>query len=285
MGFGFKQIISLFLTGLLLFSCNSILDYKGFIVSYKSVNERFRQSEEWNYEHPAREITIPEDSYSLFIMGDSHVGGTKNLDAFFKGAINSEAEAVVMAGDLTTGKADDYKTFLKHLPPSDTLLSFPLAGNHDLYFDGWKHYHALFGSSTYYFTIKTPGATDLYICLDSGSGTLGNDQLKWFKDILTTKRSGCRHCIVFSHVNLFRSRHVTSTNPPVEELHALMDMAVKHQIDMVITGHDHVRDEEMLGNTVYITLDALLDGCSHASYLNLTLNQGKINYSFDELNY
>lgn len=238
---------------------------------------------EWNFNHPAKEITVLTDNYSLYVMGDSHVGGIKNLDAFFKDAMNAKVEAVVMVGDLTTGKADDYQTFLKHLPSSDTLLSFPLAGNHDLYFDGWKHYYALFGSSTYYFKIKTPQATDLYICLDSGSGTLGNDQLNWLKNMLSIERPGCRHCIVFSHVNLFRSRHVSSTNPLVDELLVLMDLAVKHQIDMVITGHDHVRDEEMLGNTVYITLDALLDGCSHASYLNLTLNQGKINYSFIEL--
>lgn len=282
MEMGLKKITVLLLSAFVLGACEK-LDVKGFFVSYEQVNQRFRQSIEWNDDHPRKEITVPVDDYSLFAMGDSHVGGTKNLDTFFHDAIKSKVAAVVMVGDLTTGYAEDYETFREHLPGPDSLISFPIVGNHDLYFDGWKHFYAIFGSSTYYFTVKTPEATDLYICLDSGSGTLGPDQLDWLKNILKNERPAYRHCVLFSHVNLFRNRHTSSTNPLVEELRVLMDLCIEYQVDMVVTGHDHVRNEERLGNTVYITMDALLDGCTHASYLKLAVRQGILGHEFIDL--
>ena len=33
-----------------------------------------------------------------------------------------------------------------------------MAGNHDLFYDGWKEFYSRFGSSTYLFTVKTPDA-------------------------------------------------------------------------------------------------------------------------------
>ncbi len=278
-----KKTAFFVLLGILLGSCDNDLDMKGFVCAYDPVNTRFHQSMQWNNDHPYREITVPDDDYLLYVMGDSHVGGTKNLDAFFNDAINARAVAAVMVGDLTSGHAEDYQTFKQHLPPTDSLLTFPIAGNHDLYFDGWKQFFSLFGSSTYLFTVKTSNATDLFICLDSGSGTLGRSQLDWLKSILRSERSGYRHCVIFSHVNLFRNRRTSSTNPLVEELYVLMDLSVRYQVDMVITGHDHVKDVAELGNTTYLTLDALQDGCSHAGYLKLFVKQGNIEYDFANL--
>ncbi len=282
MEMGLKKIVLLFLPVFVLGSCDKY-DVKGFFISYQSVNERFRQSMEWNDDHPSKEITVPVDDYFLYAMGDSHVGGTKNLDTFFHDAIKEKAAAVVMVGDLTTGNAGDYEIFRDHLPGADSLISFPVVGNHDLYFDGWKHFYSIFGSSTYYFTVKTPEATDLYICLDSGSGTLGPDQLEWLKGLLKNERSGYRYCVLFSHVNLFRNRHTPSTNPLVEELRVIMELCIEYRVDMVVTGHDHVRNEGRLGNTVYITMDALLDGCTHASYLKLAVHQGILGHEFISL--
>lgn len=100
-----------------------------------------------------------------------------------------------------------------------------------MYFHGWKQFYSLFGSSTYLFIVKTPQSTDVFICLDSGSGTLGSNQLDWLKDILETERPNYRRCVLFTHVNLFRIRHTISANLPVEELYVLMELCVKHQID------------------------------------------------------
>ncbi len=265
-----------------LFACDK-LDMRGMFISYESVNSRFDQSMEWNALHPYREVIVPDDDYTLFVMGDSHVGGTDNLDTFFANALSSGAAAIVMDGDLTTGNEKDYDMFMQHLPGPDSAELFPIVGNHDLYFNGWSKYHSLFGSSTYYFTVKTPAGTDLYICLDSGSGTLGSKQAGWLREVLGKERSGHRRCVVFTHVNLFRFRHTASTSPTVEELHMLLDLFARHRVDMVVTGHDHKKSTGQFGNTTHIIMDALLDGFSDAGYLTLRINGGELTHRFVNL--
>ena len=263
-------------------SCDKF-EMRGFVLSYESANQRFEQSMNWNSSNPYKNLVVPKDDYVLFVMGDSHVGGTENLDHFIKEASEAGSTATVMVGDITTGHEEDYHTFFEHLPKQDTLVSFLVVGNHDLYFNGWEHFYELFGSTTFYFSIKTPTATDLFICLDTGGGTLGSNQLAWFRDLLENARPKYRRCVVFTHNNLFRVRHTTSTNPNVEELHVLIELCVKHQIDMVVTGHDHKRNVIDLGNTVHITLDALEDISKNPGFCILQNNAGEIQYEFVEV--
>ncbi|MDD4215234.1 MAG: hypothetical protein PHR81_10515 [Bacteroidales bacterium] len=49
---------------------------------------------------------------------------------------------------------------------------------------------------------------------------------------------------------------------------------------MLITGHDHQKDVEIFGNTAYITLDALLDGYNQAGYLQLSVTNNNVDYTF-----
>jgi predicted phosphodiesterase len=247
-----------------------------------TANQRFIQSLDWNENHPPREIVVPSDDYSVLAMGDSHVGATKNLDSFFSIAKAEKASALVMAGDLTTGDPEDYRVFEEHLPADDPMPLFLVAGNHDLLSDGWEEFYHWFGSSSYVFSIKTPVAADLYICLETGGGTLGNKQLKWLTKILQTVRPDYRRCIVVTHNNFFRSRHTDSTNPVVEELSALLDLFTLNRVDMVITGHDHRHDAEVFGLTTYIVMDALKDGVSNAGYFELRVKNGVMEYNFEK---
>jgi hypothetical protein len=281
MGTRVKKIVCLLL--FFVFPACDKFEMRGFILSYESPDERFEQSMDWNNENPFTEITVTTDDYTIFVMADSHLGGTENLDYFFDEAIGNGAVAAVMAGDLTSGHKEDYFTFNQHRPDKTTLLTFPMVGNHDLFFGGWLQFNSVFGSTTYLFSVTTPQASDLYICLDSGSATLGNRQLKWLKNILETERQNYRYCILFTHNNLFRIRHTSSANPFVEELQVLMELCVKYQINMVIAGHDHLKNTVKFGNTTHITLDALLDGFEDAGYLTLSVNQGIIEYEFINL--
>ena len=281
MGHSVKILLAL-LIGLFFTTCEKA-DIPGMFISYKSVNQRFEQSMEWNAQHPYREIYIPSDDYFILAMGDSHVGGTNNLDLLFKIARTTNASALVMAGDLTTGHAKDYAVLSRHLPHQDSLASFLIPGNHDLYFRGWDQFYSRFGASAYIFSIQSPVAKDLYICLDTGGGTLGNKQLDWFKEILKTTRPDYRRCIVLTHNNLFRSRRTASTNPPVEELLVLMELFIKHQVDMVITGHDHRHHVQVFGNTTHIIMDVLQDGQSNAGYLKVNVKNGQVEFSFNSL--
>jgi len=255
-------------------------EMRGFVTGYESANDRFIESMQWNMDHPFRNIVVPSDEYTVFAMADSHVGGTKNLDYFIGQSLLEGAAATVMAGDITTGHKEDYEIFFKHLEERDFLQSFQIAGNHDLYFNGWREFYKRFGSTTYYFSIETPVGKDLYICLDTGSGTLGSLQLRWLKDVLRLERTKYRNCIVFTHNNLFRMRHTSSTNPFLEEIHVLMELCLEHQIDMVVTGHDHVKNELTFGNTVHITMDALEDISNNPGYFRINISAGKLDYEF-----
>lgn len=260
-------------------SCDKI-DIRSAFLSYQNVDERFDDSMKWNDKHPTYEITTSDTNYQIFIMGDSHIGSTKNFNLFVNDALQSNALALMMLGDITTGNSEDYNTLEQNIPNQDSIASFLIVGNHDLYFNGWKEFYARFGSSTYYFTVKTPNDSDLYICLDSGSGTLGNKQANWLKDVLKQKRGSYRNCIVCTHCNFFRSRHTGSTNPVVEELQLLMDLFHTYNVNLVITGHDHEKSLETLGNTTYITMDALLDGFDQAGYLQLHIDELKPDFEF-----
>jgi predicted phosphodiesterase len=271
---GFSLLIAISLT---FTACSKPEDYA------ESVNQRFRQSLIWNNQHSGHEIVVPADDYCILSMADSHIGGTNNLDRFFDNAKIKNASAVIMAGDLTTGKTEDYNVFEQHLPQPDSLPLFFIAGNHDLHYNGWENFHSRFGSSSYFFTVKTPVASDLFICLDTGGGTLGDKQLEWLINLLQTLRPDYRHCMVFTHNNFFRSRHTDSTNPVVEELQILLELFTKHRVDMVITGHDHKQDSVLFGITTYIVMDALKDGLSNAGYFQISVKTGNIAYKFENL--
>ena len=248
------------------------------------VDLRFRESMDWNSTHPYTEIRVESDDYTILTMADVHVGNTVNLDKFVNITRIIKPAAVIIDGDLNGGKDEEYDTFEKHYPQNDSIRSFYLAGNHDLWHNGWEDFYSRYGSSSYYFTVKTPGGTDLFICLDSGGGTLGKLQTEWFTEILQTMRPSYRRCIVVTHINLFRPRKTESTNLVEEELVYLMDLFARNNVDMVITGHDHEKDVEVFGVTTYVVVDALEDGLSNAGYMNMRDNNGKIGYEFVNIN-
>lgn len=277
-----KIKIILLLLVVALSSCEKF-EFRGFFTTYENVNNRFEQSMGWNNQNGYSEISVQQRSYTLHAMGDSHVGGTENLDTFIKDAQDENTTAVVMVGDITTGHQEDFEVFSEHLPVKDSLMYYAMTGNHDLYFEGWKHFYSIFGSSSYFFVVNTPNESDLYICLDTGSGTLGNKQLDWLKKLLEKSRESYRYCIVFTHVNLFRLRPTASTNPMVEEIHVLVDLFTRHNVNMVVTAHDHQRNTYILGNTTHIIMDALQDVSNNASYLKLSIHEENIDFSFIEL--
>jgi predicted phosphodiesterase len=227
---------------------------------------------------------VSSENYQLLVAGDSHVGGLVNFNKMLVEATKPENTALIMVGDIVTGKKEDYTVFKNTLPEFNDLPYFLMIGNHDLYFDGWKTYYDYFGSSTYYFTVDTPLNSDLYICLDSGAGTLGAKQLAWLKNLLSSERNNYRNCILFSHVNFFREHHTGSTNPLETELEVLLPLFAKYRVNMVIMGHDHDRTITEFGNTTYLTMDALKDGVPNASFLELQISENKIAYDFQELN-
>lgn len=255
-------------------------DLGGIFIPAESANERFEDSRAWNEMNPYRTITVGEDNYSIFSVADLHVGTTNNLDKFNIIAQNSDPAAVVMAGDLTWGLEENFTALDEHLLRSETIPVFAIAGNHDCNFDGWKHFHKLFGSSTYFFKVETPVATDLFICLESAAATIGRKQMEWLTEILETVRPTCRRCIIHTHTNFFRFRFSEASNPNPEEIAAMLELMIKNRVDMVIAGHDHRKDEYVFGNITFIVIPPLKDGHNSAAYLKLMIKDGSPEYNF-----
>jgi hypothetical protein len=277
---------SVFFLGLVLSfsSCMDDADLTGFLYSADPVNERVNMSLEWNKMNPSRDITFAAKDYSLLIAGDCEVGGTTNLDTLIFRAKRQNTAGFVIVGDLTSGDPKGYGILENELDAKKPGDAYFILGNHDLFFNGWDDYYSYFGSSTYSFTVKTSEASDLYICLDSGNGTLGSRQLDWLTDLLNRERKNYRYCIIFSHVNFFREHHTFSANPLVDEIRVMLDLFYKYNIDMVITGHDHHRSEEFFGRTHYITLDAFYDGFEDASFLRLEVKSDLLSTFFEDCN-
>ncbi|MCO5252894.1 MAG: metallophosphoesterase [Bacteroidetes bacterium] len=268
---------------LTLSSCFKEADFSGFIRSTDRSESCFKESMEWNSNHPFKIIETDNESYKVLVTSDVHVGGADTYENFLKFIDRSsqpDITAAVYVGDLSSGRKEHQELFKSLLPQDSVVQSFPIAGNHDLYFDGWDAFYSVFGSSTYYFTIKTPSKQDLYICLNSGNGTHGSSQIAWLKNLLETQRNHYDRCVIFSHCNFFRTHHTPSTSPNMDEILVLMDLFETHTVDMVINGHDHKRDEKQLGLCKYIILDALRDDANNASYMVLQKTNTSFKYEF-----
>ncbi|MCJ7447316.1 MAG: metallophosphoesterase [Bacteroidales bacterium] len=265
-------------------SCSGDVDLGGFFYTEERSNERFDNSMDWNQVHPEKNIIVNSDNYTFLVAGDSHCGPTANLDYFIEKSHEPEISFSLIAGDVTTGLKNDYDTVMKHLTGFAPVPYFVAVGNHDLFFHGWISFTENFGSSVYTFTVTSLSGKDLFICVDTGTGTLGPKQMQWLKETIKNTRSNYRNCIIFTHVNFFREHRVQSTTILVEEVYALLDLFADHSVDIMIMGHDHSNAVENFGNTLYITLDALEDDFDDASYLSISNQKGTLSYKFIGVN-
>ena len=190
----------------LFLGCSLNVDVGGFFFPADLIDSRFKQSEQWNSTHPFKQLIVSSENYQILVAGDSHIGGyagnslsggLNNFKKLVNEAKKPENTAFLIVGDIVSGQKEDFDSLKANLPDFNITPYFLQVGNHDLYFDGWKTFYNYFGSSTYYFSIKTPTVSDLYICIDSGSGTLGMGQLAWLKNVLETERVNYRNCFVF----------------------------------------------------------------------------------------
>jgi predicted phosphodiesterase len=283
-----KSLIVIWFFGKLFCSC-SLGDIE---LSTTTVNQRFEQSQAWNNCHSEAKLSVTSADYQLLGIADVHVGDTVTLHKFVEIVNGSNADAVIGAGDMVNGNVSEYDAFERLL--TYQLPAFFVAGNHDMHFDGWVEYYKRFGSSSYCVTIETSTAKDLLIFLDTGSGTIGDKQLVWLKNILETRRPNYRNCIVISHLDLIRSVQTEATTAPVEEIRTLTDLFALNRVNLVVSGHEHQHSSEAFGNTKYLVMDALLDSDtdpfvetgrrgSESGYLELNVRGGNITSHFRKL--
>jgi 3',5'-cyclic AMP phosphodiesterase CpdA len=279
-----KKLLYIFAAGLLLTACGgeSNLDVVGMVAaSSDHANSRFAQSMLYNQQHGVDTVHVADNEYHFYVMTDSHVDfSTNNLDQFVDDYL-SDTEAAPFClhlGDLING-THHYDTCLAHVAriwegTGDTCFVTP--GNHDLYFGQWTDYVSFLKTGTYYFVVKTPNFKDLYICLDSGDGTLGIDQRKWLEQTLSEAQDQqFRHIIVFTHTHFFKldASQGHTSNYALEESYELFDMFSRYGVELVLQGHDHCRSLNYFKGVAYLIVDALEDHYYNAYYAIVDVNQ------------
>lgn len=270
-----RHLLTLLASVALLSSCGGDLDMLGmFWTRSETPDQRFEQSMEYNAAHGPISIEVPGDGYRVYLFTDTHVEGTTaNMDTFVKNYLGDAGAApfCIFLGDAIDC-TDNYGLFYDHLGPildSPRHTIFCTAGNHDIYYDQWKDWVDLFGTSSYTFEVITPHGKDLFLCMDSASGKLGGKQMKWVRETLeAASQAGYRHITVFTHTHFFKkdASQGHTSNYELEETYELLGLFTRTGVDIVLTGHDHSREYTRFGGVDYYVFDAILDGGESPSY-------------------
>ena len=252
---------------LLAVSCD-VYDFPGMVWSKSPTSdERFAESVDYFEAHPIQTFLSLANNYRVYVATDAHVDKSSPTLARFVSDFRSDnhldrAPFALYLGDTGHAKGD-IDSFYKEVQPllsnrRDTL--FCTAGNHDLYFGQWSDWTAKFHTSSYYFEVLTLlGERDLYICLDSGNGTLGKLQRDWVEKVLASRGPGARQIVVFTHTHFFKkdgSQGHTS-NYTLEETYDIADLFAEYGVDLVLTGHDHFREDTVFKGVRYVIVDAI----------------------------
>ena len=278
-----KRITLIIVISIAAWGCTK-LDIKGiFIPTGEGVEKRYEQSMEMTGGLKVENI-MAQENYTFYVATDPHIDQThRNLDIFNDTFRNdSNASFGVILGDCidVKGNLPKYLEALSYSPERHSYNQeiFHVLGNHDIYFNGWVDFKEIIGPSVYWFEVIYDGGKDLYISLDSATGSLGRKQTKWLKTFLAENRNDYRHCVILTHTNFFytdRSQG-SSGNMPIEESMSLVDFFGRHDVSLVLQGHDHFREDLTFDNVRYTILGAIKDGFDDPEYL-------KVNVSTDEI--
>lgn len=281
--------------------CNR-LDIAGMVVNRSDTEERVADWLDYDAQNEPRVIEDVPDDYRVYSCSDSHYSERDSIvpqgdkDRLYKyiTAERNDPKALfaIHAGDMVneSGEAGFRMTqeALNFNPETQVENDpcFLVIGNHDVYYDCAQYFKQYFHTSTYTVTVKTVGGfQDLYIFLDSGNGTHGKRQLEWLEEQLS-HRADYRHCFVISHNWLFRTSYNYTTTPaanlPQDEQYAFMDLMSRNNVEMVIMGHFHMREQRQFGGVKYIMTDNLNDGKVMPSYLVVNVGK-KVTYAYEEL--
>ena len=190
------------------------------------------------------------DKYSVAVFSDIHFGGkklTRHEEAFLEWlqeakADGSAPEFCICLGDIVEHglkkEFDAYKDFVQKI---EALLGsgkvYGVLGNHDLFNNGWDHYHSMVFPYEAFYHFKTKKFS--WYCLDSASGTLGKKQFnkieKLFKNDPAPK-------IIMTHVPVY-SNPLNSMGyfsmQNTYEADMILTLYAKSNVKLVLNGHIH----------------------------------------------
>ena len=273
------------------FTSCEMFDAKGFIApTSEAVNTRFEKSMSLHGNKAVATINADE-SYSIYVCADTHIESTyNNLREFATRLRNSESgDFGIMLGDCANPRntMPNYIEGIKFVEGVQAVDKpiFSIIGNHDLYFNGWNDFYKYLGASVYWFEVEYAEGRDLFIALDSASGTLGKKQIKWLKELLAAKRDKYRHCVVLTHTNLFYTDNSQqgSGNMALEETALLTQLFARNRVTLCLQGHDHYREDLMLDGVRYTIVGTIRDDVANPEYLIIRMSNSGVEYTWGNI--
>ena len=279
---------------LLLSACSedSTLDIAGmFSPNGEVVNTRFEQSMAYNQSRGIISLDMGADEYMVYVCTDSHITrrSHQNLDYFIaQYKAETAPKVAVHLGDVIDAQ--------KNLPCADSILHFAgqtiadtifvTPGNHDIYFKQWQEFRQFFKTGTYWFETRNGAKKlDLFICLDSAEGTLGDKQTEWLRNLLEAKsKEGYRRMIVFTHTHLWKldSSQGHTSNMALEETYEITSLLAQYKIPYVWSGHQHARQSVVFKGVNYLVLNATKDTEKGQSYMTARIGD---DITYQHINY
>ena len=137
-------------------------------------------------------------------------------------------------------------------------------------------------SKRYWFEAVFTGGKDLYVSLDTATGTLGKKQTQWLKAFLVENRQNYRHCIILTHTNFFYTDNsqTGSGNMPIEESFSLVDLLARQNVSLVLQGHDHTREDLKCGNVRYTVIGSISDKVKKPEFLKIRVSGKNVAYDW-----
>ncbi len=272
-----------------IFVCCETIDLKGLVMPTGDVvDKRFEKSMSLT-DNKAVANFEAKGSYTFYVCADPHIDNTnENLREFSTRLRNSkDAMFGIVLGDCYAriSALPTYIEALKYVSgvqATDTPI-FSLLGNHDIYHRGWDKYSEQLGASVYWFDVQYATGGDLFIALDSASGTLGKQQMDWLRKFLAEVRDKYRHCVILTHTNLFYTDNsqLGSSNMAFEETAALTELFSRHRVTLCLQGHDHYREDLVLGGVRYTIIGTISDNAQRAEYLIIRLSDKGAEYHWE----
>ena len=160
---------------LLLISCH--LDVIGLFRS-DDLEARLVYKNTFNFLRDEDRTLTLEDTFTFIVLTDTHIldRNAHGLERLAEEIIESDAFVVIL-GDITeNGKQEDVERFIE-IARTFGIPTFPLIGNHDIYFNTWHIWRDLIGSTSY----RINGTNTTLFILDSANAFLGREQLNWLE--------------------------------------------------------------------------------------------------------
>ncbi len=230
---------------------------------------------------PSDPVVADPNNFSFAVVGDLHIGqaNTDRYRRILDAALAEGDEFIVLLGDIVDqGERTDLEAVRNEtLAAGWQNKTFYVAGNHDVFYDGWTHYRDLLGSSTYAFT----AGNSRFIALETSDATLGKLQIDWLKGKLAEARP--QHTFLLSHyLPVIPGQSTWLKLADSDEALDLMSLASSQNVTGWLGAHYHSYIHEKIEGVDYVVAGGgggrRMAPVAGYFYVKVTVNGANVSY-------